>query len=152
MEIYVLTAWYRRDDNSGETDHRICGIAENRAMADKIMEAVRESSIGTRLRRISCIRYDTDDYMPLEKGLKPYKVTFNLDKRIEIEQSLFGFSLKNEDWTCRCVYAKDEAEALKKTIGLKAEYLENQKRINKEVEEVLYDPLDDETLMDELEL
>ena len=113
MKVYVVTACQLEETF-------VCGVTLDYAMAEKIK--AHEENQALMYDGVMIIEYDTDQYLPLNEGLKPFEVIMYEDGIEAVPASLENFNhgqVYNDSvrFGRKCsvcdVYAKDEDHAVK---------------------------------------
>lgn len=124
MKIYVVTAGYCEDTS-------ICGVALDYATAERI-HWHEENRDGFKPDWVGIDEYETDDYLPMNAGMKAYEVSMYPDgtEKIEIaslcgfENNRVGFFGHSRSMRLICyVYAKDEESASQLAADLRRKYI-----------------------------
>ena len=112
MKVYVVAAQYCEDTC-------ICGVALDGQTAEKIAACERATE-GIKPDSVYVEEYDTDNYLPLNEGLRPFEVQAFLD-RVEVAAadmssftpgSVRNGMRKGDDCLLTHVYARDKDDAL----------------------------------------
>jgi len=129
MKIYVVSAQYCEETI-------ILGATLDERTAKRIVECEEQQKIKPDW--VDYEEYNTDDYIPLNVGMNPYKVCFYHDSSYEVEiASLCAFvqndtyeTMNNGKKCLRCnVYALGKQNALRQATILKEKYEEQQKEL-----------------------
>lgn len=119
MKVYVVTANYCEDAV-------ICGVAIDEETAQMIAEC-EENQEGIKPDGVFVEEYETDDYLPLKNGLRPFEVRSYEDGVVDaVPAAMQGFTHGNIFTSGRkgnkcliCeVYARDEVHALEQYFDL----------------------------------
>lgn len=124
MKVYVVTAGYCEDTS-------VCGVALDYETAEKIYDCEKNKG-GIRPDWVSIDEYETDQYLQLNEGLKPFEVIRYQEGHQEglleaVPASLENFNhgqVYNNSVRCgrKCIvcdlYAKDEGHAVELAFDL----------------------------------
>lgn len=131
MKIYVVTAGYCEDT-------AICGATLDYATAEKI-QWHEENQGGIKHDWVCIEEYETDQYLPLNAGMKAYEVSMYPDGSEEVEiaslcgfeSNRVGFFWHNGSKCLVCdVYAKDEESASQLAANMRRTYIERKKVVD----------------------